>query len=78
MLLIPTKKSEYKLIKKNEISETGLKSIAKNIVCFGCKKINQSKNECFYNCNECNEIFCEICITNCFQDGLFNAGMLLE
>ncbi len=78
MLLIPTKKSEYKLIKKNEIAETGLKSIAENIVCFGCKKIKQSKNECFYSCNDCNEIFCERCITHCFPDGLFNAGLLID
>ncbi len=78
MLIAPAKKSRYQLFKKDKIENTELESVAKNIVCFNCKKTKHSKNECFYGCNDCNEVFCHKCIVNCFKDGLFNAGMLLD
>ena len=66
MLIAPSNKSWNKTLKKKKISKKESESIIKNIICFNCKKIKQSKNQCFYCCNDCNEIFCEICILNCF------------
>ncbi len=77
MLIASGNKPRYKVLNKNKIQKNN-KQIEKSILCYKCKKVKQSKSECFYSCNDCNEVFCENCITNCFQDGLFNAGLLLD
>lgn len=79
MLIATEKKSWYKVLNKNKNKiQKENKPIEKNIICYKCKKVKQSKNECFYCCNDCNEVFCETCIINCFPDGIFNAGILLD
>ncbi len=42
MLIAPVKKSWYQLFKKDNIAETKLEPVAKNTVCFNCKKIKKS------------------------------------